>query len=108
MQGIIWTWPESFVNALYIPFAFSNLPRNFPIQLVGGLQAVAVTLLGWNIFFRHLNNRFERIAVAASELRGAFEDRVLQVKFALLKEQAAKPVVIDAVPVEAVSTELAP
>jgi hypothetical protein len=37
-----------------------------------------------------MKSRFERIALAASELRGSFEDRVLRVKFSLIQEQAAK------------------
>ncbi len=89
VQGISWPWSAAFVDSLYIPFAFTNLPNNIPIQFMGGLQAVAITLIGWNIFFRHLNSRFERIAVAASELRGSFEDKVLRVKLTLIQQQAA-------------------
>ena len=90
VQHITWTLSDSFVNSLYMPFAFTNLPRNFPIQFLGGLQALAVTLLGWNIFFRHLNSRFEKIAIAASELRHSFEDKVLRVKLSVIQEQTSK------------------
>jgi hypothetical protein len=54
-----------------------------------------------------MNSRFERIALAASELRGPFEDKVLRVKLSLIQERAAKKAphtptsnVIDAVMVE--------
>jgi hypothetical protein len=90
LQGIPWVWGEAFVTALYIPFAYTNLPKNVPILLTGGLQAIAFTLIGWNIFIRHLNTRFERIALAASELRGSFEDNILRVKLRSIQEEAAK------------------
>jgi hypothetical protein len=98
VQGISWAWPASMVTSLYMPFAYTNLPRNIPIELIGGLQALAVLLLGWNVGFRHMTNRFERIALAADELRGSFEDRVLGVKYSLIKEQAAKAPAIVATP----------
>lgn len=98
LQGISWPWSQSLVTSLYMPFAFTNLPRNFPMQFIGGLQAVAVTLVGYNIFFRHLNSRFERIAVAATELRGSFEDKVLRVKFSFIQEQVSRAQAIVASP----------
>jgi hypothetical protein len=90
IQSLPTNWPDFFVTSLFIPIAFTNLPRNVPIELIGGLQAVAVLALGWNIFVRHMNSGFRRVALAASELRGPFEDRVLKVKYALIEEQAAK------------------
>jgi hypothetical protein len=98
IQGLPTNWPDFFVTSLFIPIAFTNLPRNVPIELIGGLQAVAILVLGWNIFFRHMNTGFKRVALAASELRGPFEDTVLKVKYALIEEQAAKlgPVVLAA------------
>ncbi len=90
IQGLPTNWPDFFVTSLFIPIAFTNLPRNVPIELIGGLQAVAILALGWNILFRHMNSGFKRVALAASELRGPFEDRVLKVKYALIEEQAAK------------------
>lgn len=103
IQGIPWIWSDLFVTSLYMPMAFTNLPRNFPIEFLGGLQGVAIIALGWNIFFRHMNQGFQRIAVAASELRGPFEDQVLRVKFTLIQEQMVKqgPVISAAVPTAA-------
>jgi len=94
LQDISWSWADAFVTSLYIPFAYTNLPKNVLIQLIGGLQAIAFTLIGWNIFIRHLNSRFERIALAASELRSSFEDNVLRVKLALIQQQATKMVIV--------------
>jgi hypothetical protein len=94
LQGISWAWADAFVTSLYIPFAYTNLPKNVPIQLIGGLQPIAFTLIGWNIFIRHLNTRFERIALAASELRSSFEDNVLRVKLTLIQQQAAKMAIL--------------
>jgi hypothetical protein len=89
IEGIHWHWSAAFVDSLYMPFAFTNLP-SVPIQFLGGLQAVAIALIGWNIFVRHLNTRFERIAVAASELRESFEDKVLRLKLTLIQKKATE------------------
>jgi hypothetical protein len=86
LQNIHWHWSAALIDSLYMPFAFSNLPNNVPIQLLAGLQAIAVGIMGYNIFFRHLSGRFERIAVAASELRIPINDVELKGKLIIIEQ----------------------
>jgi hypothetical protein len=85
LQNIPFAWPSALIDSLYMPFAFTNLPSNFAIQLLGGLQALIVTLIGWNIFFRHLSDRFMRITKAASELCSPFEDALFRAKLDVIE-----------------------
>lgn len=73
-------WTDALIDSLYIPFAFTDLPHNPVIRSVAGLQAIAITLMGWNVFFRHLGGRFERLATAAEELRLKFDDETYRSK----------------------------
>ena len=86
VESITWSWPSALSTSLYMPFAFTNLPHSFIIQTLGGLHAVAVTLMGWNIVSRNLSNKFERIATAATELRLPFEERVYQEKLQMFTQ----------------------
>jgi hypothetical protein len=85
IQQIDWSWPSAFSTALYMPFSFTDLPHSFLIRFIGGLQAIAVSVMGWSIFMRHLSGKFERIALAAAELRSPLQDEVLKAKITLLE-----------------------
>jgi hypothetical protein len=89
IEHISWSWPSALSTSLYMPFAFTDLPHSFLIRFIGGIQGIAVSVMGWSIFMRHLNIRFERIATAATELRGPLQDEVLRTKIALLERAFA-------------------
>ena len=52
----------------YMPFAWAALPSQLWIQLIGGVQGVLVTVMGWTILYRHLSVRFEKIISATQRL----------------------------------------
>ncbi|MBS1802776.1 MAG: hypothetical protein JST28_05385 [Acidobacteria bacterium] len=84
----------AFLDSLYIPFAWTELPKNFSIRLMGGLQAVLVSAIGYSIFFRHLGTRFQRIQSVTTKLRGrlandAVRQRIDQVE-KILRERESK------------------
>jgi len=85
LQGLSWPWHSALIDSLYIPFAFSNLPNNFLIQLIAGLHAIAIGLMGWNIFSRHLGNRLEKISTAAAEFQLQLADSSLKAKLVLIE-----------------------
>lgn len=95
LQAISFPWPTALLDSLYMPFAFTNLPSNFAIQFLGGLQALVVTFIGWNIFFRHLSSRFQRIAVAASELHSPFDDAAFRQKLGQIERVAMQDKTIE-------------
>jgi len=86
----------AFLDSLYVPFAWSDLPKNFAIRLIAGLQAICIGAVGWTVFFRHLGTRFEKMAVAAERLHEPFEDqrlreRLVQVQVLLSLETPPEP-----------------
>lgn len=88
LQHISFAWSDAVLDSLYIPFAFTDLPHNFLIRFVAGLQGIAVTVMGWNIFFRNLNSKFERLAGTAEELRTRFDEEIYRQKLALVISRA--------------------
>lgn len=90
IEHISWSWLSALSTSLYMPFAFTDLPHSFPIRFIGGLQGIVVSVMGWSIFMRHLSLRFERIAAAATELRGPLQDEVLKAKINLLERAMTK------------------
>lgn len=69
LANLHFTLAEAFVDSLFIPFAFSSLPATLPIRIVGGIQCLCVTLVGYNLVFRHLGNHLDRMTRAAASLR---------------------------------------
>lgn len=74
------TLPEAIVDSLFMPFAWSALPSNLAIRFIGGLQATCITIIGYNVLFRHLGNQLDRIAKAADSLHDPFVDESFNVK----------------------------
>jgi hypothetical protein len=84
LEHINLSWTTSIIDSLYVPFAFTDFPHNNAIRFVAGLQAVALTAMGWNIFFRHLSGKFNEVAVAAAEFRSTMQDENYRQKIALV------------------------
>lgn len=80
------TFPEAFVDSLFIPFAWSALPPNLAIRFIGGVQAVCISIVGYNVLFRHLGSQFDRIAKAADSLHDPFVDESFKVKMSRVEE----------------------
>jgi hypothetical protein len=71
--GLKFPWSEAFVDSLFMPFAWSALPPNILIKLIAGLQATCVSIIGYNVLFRHLGNRLDAITKIATSLRGPLQ-----------------------------------
>jgi hypothetical protein len=74
------SFSNALVDSLFMPFAWSALPANVPLRFIAGLQATCVTVIGYNILFRHLGNRLDKITRAAVKLRNPFQDQLLVTK----------------------------
>jgi hypothetical protein len=72
ISGLNFPLQEAFVDSLFMPFAWSALPSNLLIRFVAGLQATSVMIIGYNILFRHIGNRLDRITKVAAKLRDPF------------------------------------
>jgi hypothetical protein len=83
--------PEAFVDSLFMPFAWSALPSYLPIRFIGGLQATCVSIVGYNILFRHLGNQLERIAKAADSLHRPFVNESFKQKMSRVEDMLSHP-----------------
>jgi len=85
------TLPEAFVDSLFMPFAWSALPANLPIRFIGGLQATCVSIVGYNILFRHLGNQLDRIAKAADSLHHPLVDESFKLGMGRVENLLSNP-----------------
>jgi hypothetical protein len=85
------TFPEAFVDSLFMPFAWSSLPSSLLIRLIGGIQATCVSIIGYNVLFRHLGNRLDKITKAALSLRSPFAEESLKAKMSIVENMLSKP-----------------
>ncbi len=89
-QHLQWSWSSALLDSLYMPFAFTDLPSSIPIRFVAGLQAIAVSIIGWNVFIQNFNNRFESLAKAAVELQQPLTTEDLRMKVQVLELEIEK------------------
>ena len=69
ISGLNFPIQQALVDSLFMPFAWSSLPPNLLIKLIAGMQATCVSIIGYNILFRHIGNRLVTITKAAMKLR---------------------------------------
>jgi len=80
ITNIDFSLSNALVDSLFMPFAWSALPPSISLRFIAGLQATCVTVIGYNILFRHLGNRLEEITRAATKLNDPFQDKLLRTK----------------------------
>ncbi len=78
VQGLNFPWTSAILDSLYMPFAWTDLPKSLIIRFIGGLQAIFISAIGYAIFFRHLGDGLESVTSAATQLRGPFQDELLR------------------------------
>jgi len=71
---------KAFVDSLFMPFAWSDLPANLTIRFVAGLQATCVSIIGYNILFRHIGNRLDKITKVAMKLHDPLKSELFRTK----------------------------
>jgi len=67
----------AMTDSLFVPIAFTDLPHSVWIRMIAGIQALTIGAMGYNILFRHFNNKIDRLSVAADELRQPLKDQRL-------------------------------
>ncbi len=87
LSSIDLSFPYAFVDSLFMPFAWSALPNSLLIRFIGGLQATCVAVIGYNILFRHLGSRLEKITAVAVRLRSPFEEELLKARMRSIEEE---------------------
>jgi hypothetical protein len=75
LNHISWAWNEALTTAIFIPFAFTDLPHNIWIRMIGGCQALTVTILGYTVLFRRMHSSIQQLSQIASELSAPLSEQ---------------------------------
>jgi hypothetical protein len=78
LNHIPWPWTDALTTSIFIPFAFTDLPHNLWIRLIGGCQALVVTVLGYTILFRRMQSSIQQLSQVAGELSAPLGDQTLK------------------------------
>lgn len=91
IENIALQFPDALIDSLYMPFAWSALPASRVIRVIGGLQAVFMSIVGYNIWFRHLGNHLEKMTATAARFRGQLQDENLGARISQIEVLLAQP-----------------
>ena len=78
LNHISWPWTDALTTSIFIPFAFADLPHNIWIRLIGGCQALIVTVLGYTVLFRRMQSSVQQLSEIAGELSTPLSDQNLK------------------------------
>ena len=70
---INWGLSEALLNSLFMPIAYTDLPHNLIIRLLGGLQVASLLFIGYDTVFRSIDQKMEIISKNAQSLAAIFE-----------------------------------
>ncbi len=89
IANIKWPLGEALIDALYMPIAFTDLPHNYAIRILGGLQVASLILIGYDAIFRRINDSMEKLSNAALGLSAMIETDSVRAALAVYEAQAA-------------------
>jgi hypothetical protein len=92
VSGVSYSWPDAFVNSLFIPFFFSDLPKILAIKILSGVHCALVLGVGIGTIVNFLGRRLEAIRRAASDISERFADPNVYEKVLILQEKFAPAV----------------
>ena len=92
LAHIPWAWTDALTTSIFIPFAYTDLPHNLWIRLIGGCQVMIITVLGYTILFRRMQNSMRRISQAAVELASPLSDETVRAKLQSIKARSSPSV----------------
>lgn len=68
LSGIVLPWLDALISSIFIPLAYSDLPRTLPIRLVSYIHATIVLLIGIGTIVNFLQKRLDSVRKAANLL----------------------------------------
>jgi hypothetical protein len=80
---------ESFVNSLAMPFSFTNLPRNWAIQLAELTHTATVLFLGFGALITYFQQKLEAFAGIAESLWSRLDQEAVRQKMASAAKTSA-------------------
>jgi hypothetical protein len=88
-----YTWParEAIIDALFVPFAWTDLPHIMSIRLLAGIQSTILAIVGYEAIFRRISHKADRIAKAAEQLSRKLANPNLQSKILIISQSPSTP-----------------
>jgi len=87
LSNLSYAWATSFVNSLFMPFAFTGLPPNNWIKLLAGIHGFSVLALGIGTILGYIGQRLDSLHVVADELSGRLQQAEVRAKLAAMSEK---------------------
>ncbi|MGD1105203.1 MAG: hypothetical protein ABSA59_24425 [Terriglobia bacterium] len=91
VAAVSYSWPESLVNSLFIPFLIGDLPRIFWAKLLGGIQCSAIVVVGFGTVLNFVLRRLDTFRTEAITLSEKLANQTIRERYNLLKEKAGTP-----------------
>jgi hypothetical protein len=86
LTGYSWRLSDALVNAISMPFSYTDLPHIFVVRAVAWLQCLLPIFVGAETFFRRMDEKTEAIAALATRLEAAVARSDVQSRFEIFEE----------------------
>jgi hypothetical protein len=90
LSNLSWAWTDALTTSIFIPFAYTDLPHNLWIRLIGGCQATIIAILGYTVLFRRIQGSMIQLSQAAGELAVPLNDHSLKEMLKAIKTQGTE------------------
>jgi hypothetical protein len=81
------TWSESLVSSIFIPFAFTDLPKNPWLKTLAGFHASFVVVLGVSTVFGYLQKKLNWVFSIADDLNSRLQQPDVRTKIIVVAEK---------------------
>ncbi|HEY6253819.1 MAG TPA: hypothetical protein VI685_28005, partial [Candidatus Angelobacter sp.] len=86
LSGVSYSWPDSFVNSIFFPFFFRDLPRVLGVKLLSGIHCVLLLGVGIGTILNFLRRKLDDIRRAAMDVSNRFTEESIHEKYIILQE----------------------
>lgn len=98
VSGVPYSWPDSLVASLFIPFFVSELPKILTVRLLGGLHCLLVVTVGVGTIVNFLRRKLDAVRRAATDFNEVLADQTIQAKYRILEQKFATISTTDSAP----------
>lgn len=99
---IKWGLTDALLDSMFMPIAYTDLPHNHAIRLLGGLQVASLLFIGYDTIFRSIDQKMEFLSESARSLAAIFESEqirnIVQTYDAKIEAEKISPVAADTIP----------
>ena len=87
VQLLPFSWAMALVTSIFMPVAYTDLPPNFWIKLVGGVQWLVVVTVGIGVVIAYFQKKLQEVYRVSQVLKDRFEDPQMRMTIDTLQEK---------------------